>query len=117
MDELRKFVKRGGVLAGLSAGALILTPDIWLAGYPPHEGDTNEVRLKNLKGLDLVHFEFLPHYTSSGKTNAAILKYSKKTSRPIIACPDGSGIVVDGEELRYFGPTYLFFQGKKMRLA
>jgi dipeptidase E len=34
LDVLRRFARQGGVLAGLSAGALLLTPHIALAGYP-----------------------------------------------------------------------------------
>jgi dipeptidase E len=117
LDELRRFVKRGGILAGLSAGAIIMTPNIFLAGYPTHEGDTNVVRLKNLKSLSLVDFEFLPHYSNSAKTNRAMAKYSRQHAQPIVACPDGSGVVVDGDEVRFFGPVYIFVRGKRSRIA
>jgi dipeptidase E len=117
LSALKKFLARGGVLAGLSAGAIILTPDVFLAGYPSHEGDENEVRLKDLRGLAAVDFEFIPHYTPSAKTNAALLKYSRRTDRPILACPDGSGLAVDGEDITFFGPAFLFAQGKKIRIA
>lgn len=116
-DELMKYVKRGGTLAGLSAGGLIMTPDIWLAGYPPHDADLNEVRLKDLRGLNLVNFEFYPHYTSSAKTNKLMQMYSRKTDIPIMACPDGSGIVVNGDEVTFFGPMYIFHAGKRTRIA
>jgi dipeptidase E len=117
LEELKKFVKRGGILAGLSAGAIIMTPDIWMAGYPPHEGDENEVRLKNLKSLHVVDFEFLPHYTGSAKTNEAMRIHSRKSKYPIVACPDGSGVVIDGDEVRFFGPAYLFVRGQRTRIA
>lgn len=117
LDELKAFARRGGVIAGLSAGAIILTPHIFLAGYPPHEGDQNEVRLKNLKSLDLVDFEFLPHYSNSAKTNTLVASYSRSLSYPILACPDGSGIVIDGDEVRIFGPAYIFVRGKRTRIA
>lgn len=116
LKRLQAFARRGGVIAGLSAGAIILTPHIHLAGYPPHEGDENEVRLKNLKALRLVNFEFLPHYSNSNKTNAAMVRYSRRSKLPILACPDGSGIVVDGSVLQFFGRVYLFYRGKKIRL-
>jgi dipeptidase E len=117
LSRLIKFVERGGILAGLSAGAIIMTPHIYLAGYPLHEGDENEVRLKNLKSLGLIDIEFLPHFSNSVKTNQALLKYSKKTKYPIIACPDGSGIVASNESLNFFGVAYLFFKGKKIRIS
>ena len=116
MERLRRFVRRGGILAGLSAGAIIMTPHIVLAGYPPHEGDENEVRLKDLRALGLVQFEFLPHFSNSAKTNAAMLKYSRKSKYPVVACPDGSGVVVNGEGLHFWGKAYLYYGGRKFRL-
>jgi dipeptidase E len=115
LDELRKFVKRGGVLAGLSAGAIIMTPHIFLAGYPAHEGDTNEVKLKDLRSLNVVDFEFLPHFSNSAKTRKALLKYSRKNGRMIFAAPDGSGIVVRDQTLTIIGKMYLFLNGRCTR--
>lgn len=116
LKRLTKYAKSGGVIAGLSAGAIILTPNIKLAGYPPHVGDENEVRLKNLKSLGLVSFEFLPHYSSSTQTNRAMLNYSKKTQHAILACPDGSGVIVNKGSIKLFGTIYIFYKGKKFRL-
>ncbi|MCB0351606.1 MAG: Type 1 glutamine amidotransferase-like domain-containing protein [Bdellovibrionales bacterium] len=116
LKKLEAFARRGGIVAGLSAGAIIMTPHIRLAGYPPHEGDINEVKLKNLKGLGLVNFEFLPHFTNSRKTNEAMIKYSKKSPLPILACPDGSGVVATELSMQFMGVVYLFFRGKKFRL-
>lgn len=118
LSELQKFVRRGGVLAGLSAGAIMMTPHIYLAGYPEHEGDPNEVRLKNLKSLGLVDFEFLPHYSGSSKTHKALVRYSKKNpERLIVAAPDGSGVVIDGNEYRLMGPLYLYTAGHRLKLS
>jgi dipeptidase E len=117
LKKLHSFVRRGGILAGLSAGAIIMTPHIYLAGYPPHEGDENEVRLKNLKGLGLVHFEFLPHYLNSAQTNHSILKYSRRTKRPILACADGCGIVISNGQIQFIGKVVIFFRGKKFHLG
>lgn len=116
LKKLQSFARRGGIIAGLSAGAIIITPNIQLAGYPSHEGDKNEVRLKNLKSLGLVNFEFLPHYSNSAKTSHAMIKYSKKSLFPILACPDGSGVVVTDFSLQFLGSVYLFYRGKKVRL-
>lgn len=117
MDKLIKYVRNGGVVAGLSAGAIIMTKNIFLAGYPKHDCDANEVRLKNLNSLGLVDFEFLPHYVASAQTHNSLLRYSRKTKRLVIGCPDGSGIVVDGTETRFIGPMYLYFRGQRVKLA
>ncbi len=117
LKRLKKFAARGGVIAGLSAGAIIMTPHIYLAGYPKHEGDLNEVKLKNLRSLDLVNFEFLPHFSNSKKTSDALLRYSKRCSRPIMACSDGNGVIVNNGELHLIGEIYVFYKGRKLRLS
>lgn len=117
LKELKKFSDRGGVIAGLSAGAIIMTPTIYLAGYPKHDSDLNEVNLKNLRSLGLVDFEILPHYSNSKKTSDALIRYSKRIRRPIFGCPDGSGIIVNGIEIRFIGEIFIFFRGQKLRLG
>jgi dipeptidase E len=116
LKELTKQMKNGKSIAGLSAGALILTPTIYLAGYPKHDCDLNEVRLKNLKSIGATDFEFFPHYVSSVPTNKALLSYSRRNQRSIYACPDGSGIVVRGIEMRFIGPVFLFHKGQKIKV-
>ena len=111
---LKQFVERGGVLAGLSAGAIILTPNIRTAGPSLPVPDDNEVQLKNLRSLGLVRFEFYPHYISTSKTNQAILQYSRTTQYPIFACPDGSGITVNDNRTTFIGNVAMFSEGKKM---
>jgi dipeptidase E len=117
LKRLEKFVKRGGVLAGLSAGAIIMTPHIHMAGYPEHEGDINEVRLKNFHALNLVEFEFLPHYSASAKTHQAMLRYSRRSKLPIVACPDGSGVVIDGDKTEFIGLAYIYYRGHRFKLG
>ena len=58
MRPLLNFVKKGGVLAGLSAGGLIMSPTIKLAADRGLGPDPNEVKLKKLIGLGLFPFEF-----------------------------------------------------------
>jgi dipeptidase E len=59
-DELIKSISRGIIYIGVSAGAIILTPTIRIAGEI--DPDENEVRLENLQGMDLIKYEILPHY-------------------------------------------------------
>ena len=113
-DELKSFVQRGGVLTGLSAGAIIMTPDINTAGFPPFDCDENEDNLKNLKGLNLVNFEFFPHYKNSKRYDHYLLEYSRLTKRSIYASPDGSGVVIDNGTISFCGRNYIFYHGQKI---
>lgn len=110
---LRAFVESGGILAGLSAGALILTPHIKLAGYPSFECDENEIKLKNFKSLDLVKLEFFPHFRNSKKLNDALREYSMNSKYPIYACRDGGGLIINGPQKTFFGEVFIFHNGKR----
>ncbi len=113
LGELKNFVKNGGILTGLSAGAIIMTKRIDTAGFPEFDKDDNDENLKNLKGMGLVNFEFFPHYRNSKRYDKEILSYSKGHEVPIYACPDGSGIIVNNDEITFIGKTYCFINGKK----
>ncbi len=114
---LRRFARSGGVLAGLSAGALLLSPSIELAGYPAFDRDPNDVGLRDLRALNLVPFEFFPHYGGSRRVRDALLEYSARTSRAVYACRDGGGLVVDGDRLVVHGPVELFDRGQRRRIG
>jgi dipeptidase E len=114
---LRRFAARGGVLAGLSAGALILTPHIGLAGYPSFDRDENDVGLRNLRGLNLVRFEFFPHYRRSKRMRQALESYSRQSPLPVYACPDGSGLVIEDDRFTAHGDVFLFHRGQMLKIG
>src|SRR5262249_36495004 len=117
IGPLREFAARGGVLAGLSAGALIMSPNIGLAGYPHFDSDENEVGLSNLSALDLVGLEFFPHYEDSPRLARALAAYSHRVPHPVYACRDGGGIVVDGEKFEVLGRADVFYRGEQTVLC
>jgi dipeptidase E len=116
IPHLKKFAQRGGVLAGLSAGALILTPNIGLASVPRFDADENDVGLKDLEGLGLTPFEFSPHYSDNRGRNTSLLNYSKKTKLPVYASADGGGIVVEGDRFTVHGKAAVFYRGHRVLL-
>jgi dipeptidase E len=112
MGFLRDFADKGGILAGLSAGAHILTPHIRLAGAHGLDPDENDVGLRDLKALGLAPFEILPHYEPKKHRVSAVRRYTASTSLPVFACPDGTGIVVDQGHTRVIGKgVELYFGG------
>ena len=117
MKQLKDFVKKGGVLTGLSAGGIMMTPDIKTAGYPSFDKDDNEENVRSFKALNLVKFEFFPHYRNSKRYDRELLEESRKTKNPVYALPDGSGVVVDGKTIRFIGRAWSFFQGKKIPIS
>ena len=116
LQQLKKFVQRGGVLTGLSAGGIIMTPNIESASYPSFERDINEENIKNLYSLNLVKFEFCPHYRSFPRFDREILKRSKKINHPIYASPDEKGLIINGQTITFVGQNYCFYNGQKINI-
>lgn len=117
IPALRKFVEKGGVLSGLSAGAILMTENIEMAAYPEFDRDENTVNIKNLSSMNLVNFAFFPHFKNSARYDAAFKKYSRVKKKVIYACPDGAGIVINGEEIRFCGPCYVYANGHKFTIG
>lgn len=110
------FIKRGGVLAGMSAGSILMTPSIHMAEIPGLDPDENEVRIKNFKALNLVNFDFSPHYEYDHEGDFQLKRYSKEKKRTVIGCEDGAGLIIEGKKIKRHGVMYKFFDGKKEKI-
>lgn len=120
LSPLRQFARKGGVFAGLSAGALIMSPSIGLAGIPRYDADENEVGLKGsreLSALGLVNFEFSPHDTHDSRRKHELLAYSSQMKRPVFSVEDGGGLVIEGDRLGLYGRVRIFSRGECWRLS
>ena len=116
LTKLRRYAKSGGILMGLSAGAILLTPSITTASVPSLDCDVNAIGIKDLRALSLVPFEFSPHYEAKRKSDAELKEHSRKVNHPVYACKNGAGIVVEGEKISFVGPVEVFYQGEKYSL-
>jgi dipeptidase E len=106
MGLLRSYVNKGGILIGVSAGSILTTPTIEMAGYGK-DADENHVGLMDKQALALVDFEFSPHWDASDETLDSLRDYALTKSTTIYACKDGAGIVVDGEVIELYGDVRL----------
>lgn len=100
MDTLVQYVARGGVLIGVSAGSILMTPDIStsrLCGDALIAGETD------FSGLGLVDFGFAPHFGDKEYDQAALRKYSREHGTVVYACRDSGGIVVVDDEVKCIG--------------
>jgi len=116
LPQLKAFAEKGGLLTGLSAGAIMMTENIEMAGYPEFDRDENIVNVKNLSALNLVDFLFFPHFRNSARYDVVFKKYTRTSSKTIYACPDGAGIVVRDNEIRFVGRCYAFSGGHKFTI-
>lgn len=116
IPQLKAFASGGGLLTGLSAGAILMTENIEMAGYPEFDRDENIVNLTNLSALNLVDFLFFPHFRNSARYDAVFKKYTKTSPKIIYACPDGAGIVIRQDEIRFIGKCFAFSNGHKFSI-
>jgi dipeptidase E len=116
LNQLKTFAEKGGLLTGLSAGAIMMTENIEMAGYPEFDRDENVVNIKNLSALNLVDFLFFPHFRNSARYDAVFKKYTRQSEKIIYACPDGAGIVVRNNEIRFIGKCFAFSKGHKFSI-
>jgi dipeptidase E len=103
LERCRDFVARGGVLIGISAGAIIMTPDIFTA-YDC--GDDRPAEPFDHTAFGLVDFVFMPHYTPELENRCQEL--ALELNRTLYACQDGDGIVVHGDEIKLIGNVLEF---------
>ncbi len=89
---IKNFIKKNNfILVGFSAGAIVLTPTIGVAGI--EEFDKNEVGIEDLTGLSILDFEIFPHY--SKKWTRAVKKYQKTTTNKVRKIKNEDYIVIE----------------------
>lgn len=108
LKPLRQYVLNGGVLIGVSAGSIIMTPNIrasLLCGDEPVQG------VSDYSGLGLVDFAFVPHFGVPNVGLPELIEYSKTFRTTVYGCPDGSGIVIDGDQIECIGEIVAISDG------
>jgi dipeptidase E len=103
LERLRDYVTRGDVLIGMSAGAIIMTPNIFTA-YDC--GDDRPPEPFDHSALGLVDFVFMPHYEP--ELEIPCQELALELNRILYACRDGDGIVVNGDEIKLMGDVLEF---------
>jgi dipeptidase E len=100
IDTLIKYVDRGGVLIGVSAGSILMTPDIStsaLCGDEVMDGETD------FSGLGLVDFSFVPHFGDIPADIDDLKQYSRDKQMRVYAASDSGGIIVLENEVTCIG--------------
>ena len=98
---LNKHLESGGLLIGASAGSIMMTPTIDLAGFE----DENIPNLKDTSGFGFVDFEFHPHYSND---RDYLSEYINGENNDLYVCKDGSGIFYSNGEIKLFGEVSKF---------
>lgn len=100
-DELLKsFLNRGGVVLGVSAGAMVLSRSFKTASLLRTRGE--------FLGLGLVDFEIIPHAHEHFPRQDLLEKFAIEKAISIYAMNDGDIVVVHGKKIRTYGtPSFL----------
>jgi dipeptidase E len=100
-DEiLKKVVATNVVYVGSSAGSIVVTPTIAIAGMEP--GDENIPGLTDLTGLGFVDFEISPH-TPEIVSHMSNQKYRAASSVPLYQIDNHSAVCVENDEVKVVG--------------
>lgn len=99
-EILKLHLNNGGLIVGVSAGSIILSPSIALSSL---NGDDNFIYLKDCSGLNFLPFEFYPHFNGSNEKLNKLLKYSNSTPNTLFVCNDNDGIFFENECIKCIG--------------
>ena len=89
-SEIKKFVEREGFYIGISAGSIIMGPDVDIEYW---SSASNDIGLKDTTGFGFVDFITVPHIdTRIGPEK--VLEFHKKTGKKMIYLTDKQGILV-----------------------
>lgn len=92
------YFNHGGIIVGVSGGAVQLGKSTKLFELFTGESDDE------VDTLNLVDFEFLPHYNRWGDVfKRDVYHYAKTTGTTVYAGNDGDGIIVEGEDIQMIG--------------
>jgi peptidase E len=100
---IRKLLKLGKVYIGSSAGSIVAGRTIKTADW---YGDKNIVRLRSLKGLNLVPFDIFCHFNKNPEAFSAIILKKlpwKWQRRKLRILTDEQAILVQGKEVDLIG--------------
>lgn len=107
IGKLQDYSKNGGIILGVSAGALITSPTIGSAQF----GDENDVGLTDLSALRLVDFEMMPHWNKWSDYLNDLQEYSVKNDITIYTVSDGEGIVIQDDQINFYGDIGIINNG------
>ena len=108
---LKQHLAKGGLIVGVSAGAIVLSPSVNIARIA---GDEPESRGDGT-GLGIVPFEFYPHFTGATSEIGNLKTYTRSRECLVYACGNREGLRVSGRDLELFGMMRYFKNGRLMK--
>jgi dipeptidase E len=94
---LKSYWENGGILLGISAGAIVLTPSIKISHV------FYQSRTDKHQAVGLVDFHFLPHWNLREGRIEDVKSFSKENQATVYACKDGDGMVIKDRKIELVG--------------
>lgn len=94
--------ERSIILAGYSAGAVIMGKNIFPVKYMD-----KEIIDAPDEGIGLIPWSIFPHYVADDKQTNFLLECVKNNNIIIVAIPNDCGLVCSGDKCRVVGKTYV----------
>mgnify|MGYP000607379485 CR=1 FL=1 len=101
----KSFVKDGGAIVGVSAGAMLLTPSIASAALC---GDVITDEEAALSAISLVNFQFVPHVTDEQLNQIHFKQQLSELKSPCYLCSDNDAVLQMDKELLLYGTPTLY---------
>ena len=117
INKFNKYVISGGHIGGMSAGSILLTPNIDTAGYPKFDKDEHIENMNFRKSISLVDYEIFPHFKYSKRYIDVLLNKSKQTGNRIFCLRDQSGIIETNLETHFYGDIWEVYRGKISKIT
>jgi len=99
-QKLVKYAKDKGVLIGVSAGSIIMSPTIEASALC---GDSNEIGLSDLRGLSLFPFQLIPHAQDISDLKTKAQEIVQKMEIPAYTIRDNQALFYDGNRVEIIG--------------
>jgi dipeptidase E len=98
-EGLVHYAVNGGLLIGVSAGAIMLTKSVASAALC---GDVRPPEVVEDTGLSLVQFGFWPHFQGNVDRLSDVGRFLQEYET-VYACPDGGALLVNGARVECIG--------------
>ncbi len=109
--KITEYIKKGGIVYGGSAGAMILGKDIRTAE------EKNDRNYSNSNGLNLIQGKsIICHYTDS--LDKKIFSIVKKINSKVIALPENTGIILNSNNqiIEIVGEVFIFDESDRKQI-
>ena len=103
---LQKIESNGGIIAGESAGSIILSDTIATAALPTSDPDENTLNMTNISSMGRLAFHVSPHFDYDKEELAIDLDelqtLANQSNQDVLLLEDGEGFVMQGDVIQQF---------------